>query len=68
MSIIKRSVKVSGHPTSISLEEEFWDALKDIAGAQHKSMNQLISELDQGRSGNLSSTLRVYVLQQIKNT
>lgn len=65
----KRSVKVSGHPTSISLEEEFWAALKEIAKARQKSMNRLISEVDEGRgSSNLSSALRVYVLEHLIST
>lgn len=58
----KRSVRIAGHATSVSLEEEFWLALKEIAKSRGQSLNALITEVDESRSGNLSSTLRVYVL------
>lgn len=60
--IKKRSVVIAGHRTSISLENAFWDALRDIAGARAISVNQLVTEIDRGRSGNLSSAIRTYVL------
>ncbi len=61
----KRSVLVSGHPTSVTLEEEFWDALRVIAERRGQSLNQIITDIDAGRSGsNLSSAIRVFVLQQ----
>ncbi len=66
--IQKRSLKINGHPTSISLEEPFWSMLKDIAAAQNKPFNQLASEIDEKRgSANLSSALRVYVLEYLKS-
>ena len=58
----KHSVKVAGHATSVSLEEPFWTALKRIAATRGQSLNALITEVDDSRSSNLSSTLRVYVL------
>ena len=58
----KRSVLIAGHPTSVSLEEEFWDALKAEAAARGVSVNALIEEIDAGRTGNLSSAIRVFVL------
>jgi predicted DNA-binding ribbon-helix-helix protein len=61
----KRSVLVSGHATSVSLEEDFWSALKRLAETREQSMNELISELDKGRAGNLSSTIRVFVLREV---
>lgn len=63
--IRKRTVTVSGHVTSISLEEAFWDALKEIAAARVLSINGLVSEVDATRNGNLSSALRVYVLSDL---
>ena len=64
----KRSVKIGRHATSISLEEPFWEALKELADEQEKALNQLIAEIDEGRSDtNLSSALRVYVLNSFKN-
>tara|TARA_B100000459_G_scaffold70480_1_gene39103 strand:+ start:36 stop:272 length:237 start_codon:yes stop_codon:yes gene_type:complete len=61
--IQKRSVMVSGHATSISIETEFWDILKDIAVHKGVSINYLLSEIDVGRTTNLSSAARVYVLK-----
>jgi predicted DNA-binding ribbon-helix-helix protein len=60
--IRKRSVLVSGHKTSISLEEPFWAALQSLADRRGVSVNLLVAEIDAGRDGNLSSALRVYVL------
>ncbi len=60
----KRSVRVAGHPTSVSLEEAFWTALKDIARGRGVSLNQLITEIDRERGGNLSSAIRVFVLAE----
>ena len=58
----KRSVQISGHSTSVTLEEPFWDALKEIAAARGLSLNALVEEIDQTRQGNLSSAIRVFVL------
>lgn len=58
----KRSVLIAGHPTSVSLEEEFWEALKGVAQVRGLSVNALIEEIDRTRTGNLSSAIRVYVL------
>ena len=63
--IQKRSVIVSGHATSISIETEFWDILTDIAAHKGVSINYLLSEIDVGRTNNLSSAARVYVLKYI---
>lgn len=57
---------VAGHRTSVSLEVPFWDELRRLAGAQGKSLNQVVTEVDAARTGNLSSALRLYVLKQIK--
>ena len=64
----KRSVRIAGHATSFSLEEEFWDALKSIAAAQDISINRLVAEIDAGRGEiNLSSALRLFVLRDLKS-
>jgi predicted DNA-binding ribbon-helix-helix protein len=61
--IIKRSIVVNGHKTSVSLEDEFWSALKEIAGRRHVTLSDLVTALDQQRQhGNLSSALRLFVL------
>lgn len=63
----KHSVTIAGHPTSITLEKEFWDELHDIAKSRGLSISGLITEIDKNRSaGNLSSALRLYVLAHIK--
>ena len=59
----KRSLTIAGHRTSLSLEPEFWDALKRAASADKKSLAALVGEIDAGRDGrNLSSAIRVWVL------
>ena len=64
----KRSVLLSGHRTSISLEQAFWIQLKEICKRRGKSINQQITEIDNERlktsNKNLSSAIRVYVLEQ----
>ncbi|MBC7950600.1 MAG: ribbon-helix-helix domain-containing protein [Rhodospirillaceae bacterium] len=62
----KRSIVIAGHATSVSLEPEFWDALKEIAEKRAVSLNQLVAEIDQGRAGNLSSAIRVFVLGEVR--
>ncbi len=62
-AIIKRSVNIAGHLTSVSLEQEFWDALKAIAKARSRSVTDLITEIDATRDGGLSSSIRVFVLK-----
>ncbi|MCG8691103.1 MAG: ribbon-helix-helix domain-containing protein [Minwuiales bacterium] len=62
----KRSVEIAGHRTSVSLEEEFWDALRRLAAARGVSMNRLIAEIDERRTGNLSSAIRVFVLRSLQ--
>ncbi len=66
-SVKKRSVRIAGHDTSVTLEDEFWCALKDIARSKNMSINQLIVEIDETREGNLSSTLRLYVLRHLQD-
>jgi len=64
--LAKRSVAIAGHRTSISLEPAFWDELKAIADTEGVSVNALIARVDVGRHGNLSSAIRVFVLQRVK--
>lgn len=59
----KRSIVIAGHATSVSLEQEFWDALKEIADGRGVSINHLVAEIDAGRDANLSSAIRVFVLR-----
>jgi len=66
MPLPKHSVVIAGHATSISLEPEFWDELKRLAQNRGQTINTLVAEIDVQRDGNLSSALRVFVLQAIK--
>ena len=65
-TIVKRSLKIAGHLTSVSLEQEFWVALKSIAKHQNKSLPELVAAIDRNRDGGLSSAIRVFILQDIQ--
>ncbi len=65
--VIKRSIAIAGHRTSISLEEPFWEELRRIASARGIALQKLVAEIDAGRAGeNLSSALRVHVLEDLR--
>ena len=64
--VVKRSVTIRGHRTSVSLEAPFWDALKEKADAEGRSLGSLIAEIDETAEGNLSATLRVHVLRWLQ--
>lgn len=64
----KRSVVIAGHRTSVSIETPFWGALKDLAGLRGISLNRLITEIDESRHENLSSAIRVYVLERFRES
>ena len=66
-TIKKRSVEIAGHRTSLSLEEAFWRALKRIAAQDGVSINRLIARIHRERAGNLSSAVRVYVLERLED-
>jgi predicted DNA-binding ribbon-helix-helix protein len=62
-SIVKRSIVLAGHKTSVSLEEPFYRALKDIAASRRVRLSDLIARIDTEReNGNLSSAIRMFVL------
>jgi predicted DNA-binding ribbon-helix-helix protein len=66
--VVKRSIVLAGHKTSVSLEEEFWTALKEIAGDRHVTFSELVSGIDKQRQhSNLSSTLRLFVLEYYRS-
>ena len=62
--IVKRSILIAGHKTSVSLEDAFWRALKEIARAQNASLSHTVAEIDKARKqgNNLSSAIRLFVL------
>jgi predicted DNA-binding ribbon-helix-helix protein len=63
----KRSIVIAGHKTSVSLEDAFWAALKEIAAGRDKTLSDLVAEIDTGRPhGNLSSAIRLFVLDHYR--
>jgi predicted DNA-binding ribbon-helix-helix protein len=61
--VVKRSIVIAGHKTSVSLEDAFWKGLKDIAVGRHVTLSDLVAAIDsQRRHGNLSSAIRLFVL------
>ncbi len=63
----KRSLTIAGHRTSIALEDEFWQALEDMAAAKQVSLPTLIAQIDQQRTqANLSSAIRIAILTHFK--
>ena len=64
--LVKHSVRVAGHATSVSLETAFWDALCEIAQRRRMSVNSLLSAIDAERGGNLSSAIRLFVLESCR--
>jgi predicted DNA-binding ribbon-helix-helix protein len=65
--VIKRSIAIAGHKTSVSLEDAFWRGLKEIAIGRNKTLSDLVAEIDTGRPhGNLSSAIRLFVLDHYR--
>lgn len=66
--VIKRSIVIAGHKTSVSLEDAFWKGLKDIAGTRDMTLSELVAAIDSDRRhGNLSSAIRLFVLDHYRN-
>ena len=65
---IKRSLTLKGHRTSVSLEDDFWDALREIAADQQRPINDLVAEIDKERgvTMGLASAIRVFVLRKFR--
>ena len=61
--LIKKSITIKKHRTSLSLEQEFWDALKIISNKQNCSLETLITRIDSNRKTSLASSIRVYLLK-----
>jgi predicted DNA-binding ribbon-helix-helix protein len=65
--VVKHSVVVAGHKTSVSLEEAFWDGMKEISAKRSMTLSELVGEIDTKRQqGNLSSAIRLFVLDYFK--
>jgi predicted DNA-binding ribbon-helix-helix protein len=66
--VVKRSIVVGGHKTSVSLEEAFWNGMKEISGQRSMTLSVLVGEIDSNRQqGNLSSAIRLFVLDYFKS-
>ncbi|HEY0236912.1 MAG TPA: ribbon-helix-helix domain-containing protein [Afipia sp.] len=66
-AVVKRSVVVDGHKTSVSLEDAFWTTLKDIAARRGITLSMQIASIDEQRkTSNLSSAIRLYVLEHFR--
>ena len=66
-SVVKRSVMIDGHKTSVSLEDPFWSGLKEIAHSEGATLPALLAKIDGARErGNLSSAIRLFVLDQVR--
>lgn len=67
---VKRSLTLKGHRTSVSLEDEFWRAFRDIAKEKNMPINVLAAEIDVTRDPNtgLASAIRVFILNWYRNT
>jgi predicted DNA-binding ribbon-helix-helix protein len=66
--VVKRSVVLAGHKTSVSLEDAFWKSLKEIAGYRHMTLSALLAAIDGERQhGNLSSAIRLFVLNYYRD-
>ena len=68
-AVIKRSIAIGGHKTSVSLEDAFWSALKEIAADRKLTLSKLVDSIDSRRvHSNLSSALRLFVLDHYRTT
>jgi predicted DNA-binding ribbon-helix-helix protein len=66
--VVKRSIVIAGHKTSVSLEDAFWRGLKEIASGRDMTLSDLVAAIDSERQhGNLSSAIRLYVLDFYRN-
>jgi len=66
--VVKRSIVIAGHKTSVSLEDDFWEALKDIAARRNATLSDLVAGIDASRThGNLSSAIRLFVLDHFRS-
>ncbi len=65
--VVKRSIVIAGHKTSVSLEDAFWKGLKDLATSRDMTLSDLVATIDTDRRhGNLSSAIRLFVLDQYR--
>jgi len=67
-SVVKRSIVIASHKTSVSLEDAFWSSLKEIASERDETLSNLVAKIDADRQhGNLSSAIRLFVLDHVRD-
>jgi predicted DNA-binding ribbon-helix-helix protein len=65
-AVVKRSIVIAGHKTSVSMEDDFWKKLKEIAHKQEQTVSDLVAKIDKDREHtNLSSAIRLFVLRSV---
>jgi predicted DNA-binding ribbon-helix-helix protein len=66
-AIVKRSIVINGHKTSVSLEDAFWSSLKNIAHTEGVPLSKMVTEIDRTRErGGLSCAIRLFILEQVR--
>jgi predicted DNA-binding ribbon-helix-helix protein len=66
-AIVKRSIVIDGHKTSVSLEDAFWSSLKNIARTEGVPVSKMVTDIDKTRErGNLSCAIRLFILEQVR--
>jgi predicted DNA-binding ribbon-helix-helix protein len=67
-AVVKRSIVIAGHKTSVSLEDDFWNALKEIKKSNNMTLSDLVADIDVRRlHANLSSAIRIFVLHHFRS-
>jgi predicted DNA-binding ribbon-helix-helix protein len=67
--VVKRSIVIGGHKTSVSLEDAFWTGLREIAQIHDATLSKVVAEIDRTRQqGNLSSAIRLFVLEHVRTS
>jgi predicted DNA-binding ribbon-helix-helix protein len=67
-TIVKRSIVIAGHKTSVSLEDQFWQCLREIADAQRVPVSKVVADIEADPArGNLSSAIRTFVLHKVRD-
>ena len=67
-SVLRRTIMIGGHRTSVSVEDAFWNSMKEISGQRDMTLSELVGEIDSNRQqGNLSSAIRLFVLDHFRS-
>ena len=67
-SVLRRTIMIGGHRTSVSVEDAFWNSMKEISGQRDMTLSELVGEIDSNRQqSNLSSAIRLFVLDYFRS-